>query len=249
MDLKRRESYRGRKKENLYGWLENSRPLHKSERFWISRLLASRISTRFTYRHLERRSVTIFNHSFSGKKVYRLTNQKPSYMKFISVTFLRVREKGTCRQPLNWLPRRRYARMLSGEHLPLHAQYCRLCSWRSGLWVTNFEYYFALKKNQKKKGLHSKTITIGSLICWYCGLEYCLWGLLNWEGHYYLCSHPRFFSMKPLGVFNCFFQLHHRYPFTLPGGERGTVRAKFLTQHNDRISTQISRSGVLRANH
>lgn len=151
VDLKRRESYRGRKKENLYGWLENSRPLHKSERFWISRLLASRISTRFTYRHLERRSVTIFNHSFSGKKMYRLTNQKPSYMKFISVTFLRVREKGTCRQPLNWLPRRQYARMLSGEHLPLHAQYCRSCSWRSGLWVTNFEYYFALKKEPKKK--------------------------------------------------------------------------------------------------
>ena len=60
---------------------------------------------------------------------------------------------------------------------------------------------------------------------------------------------PDFFGMKPLGVFNCFFQLHHRYPFTLPGGERGTVRVKFLTQHNDRISTQISRSGILRANH
>lgn len=109
VDLKRRESDRGRKKENLYGWLEDPRPLHKSERFWISRLLASRTSTRFTYRHLERRSVTLFNHSFSGKKVYHLANQKPSYMKFISVTFLRVREKETCRQPLNWLPRRQYA--------------------------------------------------------------------------------------------------------------------------------------------
>lgn len=99
VDLKRRESDRGRKKENLYGWLENSRPLHKSERFWISRLLATRTSTRFTYRHLERRSVTILNHSFSGKKVYRLTNQKPSYMKFISVTFLRVREKELTTSP------------------------------------------------------------------------------------------------------------------------------------------------------
>lgn len=31
--------------------------------------------------------------------MYRLTNQKPSYMKFISVTFLRVREKELTTSP------------------------------------------------------------------------------------------------------------------------------------------------------